>query len=376
MSLILIKNNLKLMLRNKWILLMMTIMPVMVIGMLSNAFHDMLKTGESVMDPFTVGYCYAEGLEKMEGFDSLKEAFASADVTLKGYPQEEMKDLLKDEKIAAFVVFGENAYSLYKTSEDGGQAMIAESVLAGYFSQTGKIKNAIAYEMEHENDMSVVDKLMQTDQETGIKIQTLKTTPIANSVDYYGIIEVVYFAWCGMVSLAAVITSERKHNIDQRMLVSPSNRIAQYLGKLIPCALATGIELAITVLLSMILFDVHWGNVAGSIGIMTLLTFTVSAFGILLFYLFRSTALTIVAGWICIFTMGFLGGSFQSYMYSTIPDRIAVLSPLYHVNRTLVEFSTMGKSDSAPFCAILLLAMFLVFVAAGFPVMNKNSKRK
>ena len=46
-----------------------------------------------------------------------------------------------------------------------------------------------------------------------------------------------------------------------------------------------------------------------------------------------------------IWTMGFIGGTFESYILSSLPEGLKHLMPIYHSNRALVELSSMGKSD-------------------------------
>lgn len=57
----LIKNNFKLMLRNKWTLAVMVLGPIMVIAILSSAFGDLLKSYEGV-DEFKTGTEWKKGL--------------------------------------------------------------------------------------------------------------------------------------------------------------------------------------------------------------------------------------------------------------------------------------------------------------------------
>ena len=55
--------------------------------------------------------------------------------------------------------------------------------------------------------------------------------------------------------------------------------------------------------------------------------------------------ITIIILFTLVWIMGFLGGSFETYMFSSTPETLKHLSPLYHGNRALVELSCMGESD-------------------------------
>ena len=62
---------------------------------------------------------------------------------------------------------------------------------------------------------------------------------------------------------------------------------------------------------------------------------------------------------------GFVGGTFETYMYSVVPETIKRLSPLYYVNRTLVETSVNGSSSMLGSCIGVLLGMTAVCIPLG-----------
>ena len=55
----LIKNNFKLMLRNKWAVSLLILCPILIVGILASAFNDLLKSYENV-ETFSVGYSVME----------------------------------------------------------------------------------------------------------------------------------------------------------------------------------------------------------------------------------------------------------------------------------------------------------------------------
>jgi ABC-2 type transport system permease protein len=76
--------------------------------------------------------------------------------------------------------------------------------------------------------------------------------------------------------------------------------------------------------------------------------------------MFRNVAVGIVLGFILLWVVGFFGGSFQSYMYNMLPQSLVDLSPIYYINRTLVEFSVKGSSSYTGTCIIYLAGIILV----------------
>jgi ABC-2 type transport system permease protein len=93
MPFILIKNYLKLMLRNKWILLIMTILPVIVVALLSSAFRDMLDTVHQV-EKFRVGYRISENNIGNDLLPQLKTVCEENGVLLQEYPKEDINLLM------------------------------------------------------------------------------------------------------------------------------------------------------------------------------------------------------------------------------------------------------------------------------------------
>jgi len=208
-----------------------------------------------------------------------------------------------------------------------------------------------------------------------IIIRQLPVDPIPSSIDYYGIIYVIYFAWCGIASLAMVIASERKNSIESRLQITPVSKFSLYLGKMIPCFLATAIEVIVTMILSILLFDVHWGRIWLSIGILLVMCFTVSAFSVFLIYVYNNIVLSIATAYVALMFLGLLGGTFTTYMYG-FNESIARWSVIYHINRTLVELSTMGKSDYLGGSIIFMAGISLVSIFAGMFMMRKSMERK
>lgn len=58
--------------------------------------------------------------------------------------------------------------------------------------------------------------------------------------------------------------------------------------------------------------------------------------------------------------MGFFGGSFETYMFSSISDILKHLSPIYHGNRALVELSCIGESNYVASSVWFLLVITVI----------------
>ena len=91
--------------------------------------------------------------------------------------------------------------------------------------------------------------------------------------------------------------------------------------------------------------------------------------------LFDNMAVAIVSMFMILWFMGFVGGSFETYMYSSVLDTIKELSPLYYLNRTLVELSTMGESNYLKPCVIYMLAMVIICVPVGILLTGRRKEK-
>lgn len=369
MPFILIKNNLKLMLRSKWILFIMIILPVITIALLSNAFREMMDTTFEINE-FQVGYRLNADSVYKDILPEIQAICKENKVILQEYPDSDIKQLLQSETVAVFVDIKEGSYVIYQSNDKMAEASITESIFSSFFYKVNEAMSQKSYGMQQ----NYVEVPMQTDNL--VKSEKLDTDPVPSSTDYYGIIYVVYFAWCGMISLVAVISSERKSAIPRRMRVSRMSKLNYYIGKFVPCTLAIFIEVCAAWIISALLFDIHWGNIGVSAFIIFLLSMAASAFGIVLFQMFNNVAISIVMGFVIIWIAGLFGGSFQTYMYSSLPQKLVTISPIYYINRTLVEYSTMGHSNYTGSSIICLVSIIGICGLIGIIMMNRRMEEQ
>ncbi len=326
----LIKNNFKLMLRNKWVLVSMILGPILVIAMLASAFEDMMASYETV-ETFEVGYRISEDSMFANNIKEIKKAGKEAKIDFENYPDGEPKTLMEQNDLAGFVVLEKDTYTVYESKD--------------YESQ-GKILEYFMGQVEREATGQVRDSIFPQREETKtVPMQKVKYMPAIDSKDYYGIIEVVYFIWCGIVSMAGVLSSEKKNGIEKRFQVAGMTEGRLYLARWIPTVLTIICETAITIFVTKAIFDISWGNNPVSTLILCVTIMGSAACGLFLYSIFQNLAVVVIALFTSVWFMGFFGGSFETYMFSTVPESLKQLSPIYHVNRALVECSCMGNSD-------------------------------
>ncbi|MBQ2800301.1 MAG: ABC transporter permease [Lachnospiraceae bacterium] len=323
----LIKNNFKLMFRNTWSVVVMLLGPILVIAVLSSAFSELMKSYEGV-DEFAVGYRIQEVAEDNLMIETVKVAGEEAGILFYEYPQGEIKDVMEKNELAGFVEFSEGTYVIY-TSAD----YEVEGITLEYFMN--KVMN-----------VGVNASLQLQEQEKIVlPVEELEFMPAVDSKDYYGIAYIVYFCWCGMICATGVLSNEKKYGIVRRFQVSNISELQNYLGKFIPITLTVTVGMAIATTITVLLYDIHWGNSILSMLIVFMMILAGAALGMMLYNISDSLVITIIIQFTIVWFMGFFGGSFETYMFSSTSDTLKHLSPIYHSNRALVELSCMGESN-------------------------------
>lgn len=336
----LIKNNFKLMFRNTWSVAVMLLGPILVIAVLSSAFSELMKSYEGV-DEFTVGYRIQEADNSI--IEATKIAGEEAGILFFEYPEGEIKDVMEKNELSGFVEFAEDKYTVY-TSAD----YEVEGITLEYFMN--KVTNeGLNASLQIKEQAKIV-----------LPVEQLKYMPAIDSVDYYGIIYIVYFCWCGMICATGVLSNEKKYGIIRRFQVSNISESQNFFGKFIPIVLTVTGGMAIATIITVLLYDIHWGNPFLSTVIVFLMIVPGTALGMMLYNISDSLVITIILQFTIIWFMGFFGGSFETYMFSSTSDLLKQLSPIYHGNRALVELSCMGESSYVASTVIYSLAITVI----------------
>ncbi len=350
----LIKNNFKLMLRNKWILAVMVLGPILVIAILSSAFHDLMKSYEGV-DEFKAGYRMEEGTLFRDSMETIKETGEKAGITFFEYPEGEPKEIIENNGLAGFVEFDKEKYTVYKSAD-----FEVEGVTLEYFL------NQVMKEGANQVLKTMLPGL--DEEKVTLPIQELDYMPAVDSNDYYGIIYIVYFSWCSVICAANVLNSEKKYGIKRKFQVTAISKLKLYLGKWIPIVLTTVIGMGVAIIATAFMYDIHWGNIWVVSLLILLSIMASSAFGLMIYYFCENLAITVVIVFTTVWFMGFFGGSFETYMFAVWSDALKNASPIYHINRALVENSCMGYSTYTNSCVIYMLVITVVCSAIAVAV--------
>lgn len=363
----LVKNNLKLMLRDKLSILFLIFLPILLIALLSSAFTNILNK-DYTLKPFTVGYSVQKGSNIESSFNSFINNFKENNITLSEMSKDKALNGIRNDTIAAYIDINDNKYTIYKKDVLAVNTIIFENSFNSAMYMYDGNKALMHYLIEKGIPV-------KSDSANFVKLETIKANPVPSSIVYYGIVEIVYIVWFGMMAVSSIVSMEREYGVTERIGLTKANSLILFLGKLIPAVIAVSIQIGIATIATTILMNVNWGkSPLLSVAILLLEIVASSALGILLSTIIKSQALVNVLIVISAFFFGFIGGSFQTYMYNFVSDNIAKLSPLYYINRTLVELSTKGYSDYTNSCVMMLLVISTIAIIIGMLVTVKERK--
>lgn len=353
MIITLVKNNFKLIFREKIYILFMIFLPIVLVSLLSAEFSKYMDEDPEMKD-VTIGYSINEASTVYPQFDTIKESMEDNHIILEKSSLDEALDLIEDNKMESFVEFNDNQYVIHKSTTDSLEETVFEGILSTILSQYNNYGFAVMNDFEPNMNGN------------NLKVKEIDTEPVPSSTNYYGIAEIVFIIYCGMLMPVTLNTWERKNNLKQRIAITNASKVSLLFGKLIPSILMILLQVGIASLYCTYKMHVSWGNhLALSMFIIFLETSAVSAVGLLLSMVVKKNLLSNVLVFVSGFFFGFIGGSFQTYMYNTVGETLPKYSPIYYINRTLIEFSTKGTSDYTVKCITILCVIIIVSCILG-----------
>lgn len=360
----LIKNNLKLMFRSPANLFLYILCPLVILSVLSNAFSALMESYQK-QGPFQVGYRITEKSFFSAGMETFKAAAKETDVTFEEYADGDPETLMESLDLKGFVEFGDDSYVVWTREDAKVEGMTLEYLLNAYVEEADRVKLQIvsAMAMGQEGmpgEMTEVRKAGESgldgevaltgesrlDGEVALAVERPKFMPAIDSTDYYGIVEIVYFGWCALICAAGILGNEKKYGIRKKYQVAGMSQLQVYLGRLLPMFVMVAVCEFIAALISQTLLEVHWGeHLVQSAAVMLFMVLAASAFELMIYALTDSMVLSVIISFAVVWTWGFFGGTFETYMFSSLPATLKAISPIYHGNRALTELSCMGHSD-------------------------------
>lgn len=371
MLLTLVKNNMKILLRDKIGFMFLCILPIVLIAILSSAFSEDLGKKVS-LESFEIGYYIQENTQIGTIFLHFIEEYKSRGIDLRPMGEEEGLKALKAGEIAGYLILNDEKYVFYREEGFHIQAMIFEGSFKGNMYLYDGIKGTVNSLAAHRG--MTADKMLSTLQVMGedtandaVRKEHLNADPVPQAKDYYGIVEIVFIIWFSISSALHLAELERKNKIEERIKLTPIKPYCLFLGRFIPNVAATCLQVGIALVVSTLCLKVNWGNKPLlSAVILIFEVIAMSAVGTMLTFIIKNSAVINLGMYISAFVFGFTGGSFQTYMYNFVSEDLVKWSPFYYLNRTLVELSTKGSSNYLSSVFLLLLGLTVGSFTIGF----------
>ena len=352
---IITKNYMKLILRSKAMLIITCLGMILTVGAVASGFHTLLDNA-SRSEVIRLGYEMQDGSDYSFLEGTWEPELEKENIIAQKFTHADAESIVRSGDADVFVNFTKDGFYVTGSNKKELETRIVKYIL---------------FQMEQ------TMLAMKADPATQIKIDpsSLPTRKVSEAENYYGIVQPVYFITICSIFLTMIYWSERKNHLLIRYRIGRNGAISSYFGKLI-----SGFVVAFLVMgcigfgLVNVVFNVHIGNPAATMGILLLTTIAFTAFGMLFFQLTKQMAVSIGLMFMVLWFAGYFGGSFETYMYSSFSESLKRLSPVYYINRSLVELSVEGQSDFILPCIIYLAAIALVSIALGAFITAKKKE--
>ena len=229
----LIKNNIKLLLRCKALILIVLVM-VLVTGLLSAVFKDLMTDSFEIKE-CNVGYTFSSDCKYEPMKPVFEKVFEDNDIDLIYYPQVDAEKLVENGSADVFIEIDDEGCTVYSSKEYKNEAGVIKIIAYSIISQSAGVQVG-SYLNEYE----------------------IKADPMPDSELYYTIAYTVYFIWCAMIVLGIVLSSERKNRIGLRYRCSPASSIKQYFGYFVPTSIVIILLIGVSVAICTPLFSISW----------------------------------------------------------------------------------------------------------------------
>lgn len=350
----LIKNNLKLMLRCKPIVLIV-IMWVMVTGMLSAVFSD-LMTDDLDFGDFTVGYSMAEGSIYAPVKPILEQVCAENGIELMELTDGSAQKAIDSGRADVFAEFTDDGCTVYSDGEHDIEAGVTEMLVSSILSS-----------------ISIHSGVQVGDYVTEYKMDV---QPMPDSQMYYTVAYTVYFIWCSMIVLCIVTSSEHKNKIGARFRTTPVSSLQIYLSRFVTTALMITALAAVGIVICTLLYHIEWAEIPTISAILLLGCIAAAAFATVLFSLISNSILAVVVGYCVLMFWGFFGGTFCPYMWAPWADGLRDVSPIYYMTRSIVELNMSGSSDFTRPAVMILCGLSVVCIPLGMAAVKFQAIEK
>ena len=346
-----LKSDLKRELRDRISLIMMIAFPVILIFILSNAFSSIMSS-KFVLTPFSVGYSITQKSVLGGSMDEIQKSLKDVKISLVKTDKATALNEISNNKLAGFVEFTDTGYKFYSNDNMSIDSGIFQSVLQSISYSTGTYTEMYKVLAQYKAAPP------QQNSDTLYTVKKLVAEPFPSSLTYYGIVMLINVLCFAAVGTANMIHDDRQRNINKRVALSKINSYSVFLGRVISSTLSNMLQISAAIICSVLLLNVNFGSKYPQvIGLILLFSVTANSVSIMLGYLLKNMTVTRSIVYALSFFLNFFGGSFMQFYYAS-GSYLSIMqkTPIYYINRSLVELATRGSSSYLPTAIVIMVS--------------------
>jgi ABC-2 type transport system permease protein len=337
MSILNIKlKEIKIQFKQKRVLAIMIIFPIVLMVILGTVFNDDSNGG--AIEDFNVAYEFIGEGSITKATQSMMEDLSSTEdiIFTKVENQSEAMEDIKSVKYACFIVVNEDLkeIKIYENERFNFEASIMETIMSTFVQRYNTIVEIV--KVNPQLLANLPEDIISNKK--FVSINSVEPTRTASALDYYGVTMLTLIILYSSMSGAYATKSEKLKKTMDRMVIAPINKMNIFIGSTLGTVLSTIIQMIIVFSFSKYILKVYWGEhiVAVLLIILSLIIMSVSM-GIAAGYIFKNDSAMDGFLNLLIPVMAFLGGAYTNV--TGIDNKIFVLisklSPVKWVNSTI-----------------------------------------
>jgi ABC-2 type transport system permease protein len=369
------KNDLKRFFRDKMGMFMLIIFPVLLIFILSSAFSSTMNKSFK-LEPFSVGYSITQNSPLYGSINTITDGLIKQKITLIKMDKGSALREITNRKLAGYVEFSGNSYIFHKSDDMKISASIFESILSSISYTTGTYSGMYKYFADNKikpNDNQNINSASKN----LLQIEKIKVEPAPSSMQYYGIVMLINTLTFSLVAGAAIINNDRKRRVNLRIGLTKVSPIIIFFARTLSSVVTSMLQITIAIIASILLLKVDFGTHYIQVFLLILLySATVSTLGVALGYLIKSLSITRTIVFAASFFLNFFGGSYTPYVFA-VDDFLSLMkkTPLYYINRSLVEITTKGYSNLVSTAVTIEVSVIVISLLIGILAYSRREAR-
>lgn len=350
--------------RNKRVLAIMILFPIVLIVILGTAFSKVMSNDVQLGEIKVLYTVQGEG-NVGKAFEDLQKGLKEYNVSFKETEDiKKAKESVQDSNYSCYLLVNEDSkeIKIYKNDRYYLDASFVEGIL-NTFVQRYNVINEI-----QEKNPRVIGEILKGSNKGFVKIEALNEKKEPRAVDYYGVTMTTLIVLYSAMTGAYAMKSEKNRKTEGRMMVAPIGKKEIFIGKILGALVVAILQIFIVIIFSKYVVGVNWGDnivilllVIGSEIIMAV------SLGIGVSFLTKTeSAMNGILNSI-IPVMVFLGGGYVplEQFNSEILNTISNFSPVRWVNSSILNIVFRNNYEKVlPTIAINITAAVILLVTA------------